>query len=429
MSADVTEHSTSEALPSNAPFLPGNEEMHISPYPPKRTFPKEKRSEMALDYDEPAAKRSRRDSSQVSRRSRSPQPRSPKRDKPMYRERSRSRSRSRSDSRSQSRSSRSHSRHSRERYHQYSRSPEKNRSRRGSSIRERDGPRRDSRDSTPPFQRRRSSGGRGGGTRGPEPRDIRRKADISQEERKRGQRLFGGLFSNLGQPAGRGRPGLGASDARDGRMPIDRRHDRSLQTEEDRQKVAERLAKFDRMRKIEQVKLDEMKMKTMHVNELVIAQSLCTTTKPVLYYRPRNLTEVQEQIIEDQVRSAKRRIEQEKNDFEKQKQTRLAALGVQYTPKTAAPEAPGPDASEDAVNTDRPKQPSNENKDEQEDTDMAPPSPQPNADAMVDEPAGNIQAEETRSSLPVVEDRAGHDLRDDKDKGIMVEHEEDTVIY
>ncbi|CAK7264846.1 hypothetical protein SEPCBS119000_001209 [Sporothrix epigloea] len=71
-------------------------------------------------------------------------------------------------------------------------------------------------------------------------------------------------------------------------------------------------------------------MYALHAKELVLAQSLHTRSKPMLHYRPRKLTKAQEREIEDQVRSSsKRRIKKEIESFEKEKQTRLSALGLQ----------------------------------------------------------------------------------------------------
>lgn len=231
--------------PANAPYQPEDEEMHISPHPPKRPLDGARSPNVGLSYEEAAPKRSLLDTTQGKRRSRSPQAGSPS--KKAYRERSRSRSRDRDRSRS--------------RNQRYTRSPDT---------------RRSQRDSTPPFRRRRSSGASASAViPEPESRDIRRKADISQEERKRGQRLFGGLFNALGQPTARARTrpgpgpgGPGGSTNKQLTIPdrgrlernVDRRQELPQPSEKDRKKETERLAKLERVRKIEQVKFDERKV-------------------------------------------------------------------------------------------------------------------------------------------------------------------------
>jgi len=83
---------------------------------------------------------------------------------------------------------------------------------------------------------------------GPEP--DRRNRNL-QEERKRGQRLFGGLLSTLSQTT--------ANSHQKKRLEIERRQQERAhqQKAEDDKRRAERLAKLDRVRKIEQVDFDE----------------------------------------------------------------------------------------------------------------------------------------------------------------------------
>ncbi|CAK7219669.1 hypothetical protein SCUCBS95973_003896 [Sporothrix curviconia] len=163
----------------------------------------------------------------------------------------------------------------------------------------------------------------------------------------------------------------------------------------------------------------------MHANELVLAQSLRTRSKPALYYRPCSFTEAQKRVVEDQFRSAKRRIEQEEEDFEKEKQTRLAALDVRYSPKPAAPDKNERDAVPEEADSDKPTGSGSL------DTDMAPPPTQQDADAtdaMVDETDEKARPG-PKPGTASSENHAGHEFHDDKDRGIMVETEEDTVIY
>ncbi|CAK7568370.1 MAG: hypothetical protein SEPTF4163_006358 [Sporothrix epigloea] len=137
------------------------------------------------------------------------------------------------------------------------------------------------------------------------------------------------------------------------------------------------MADLERTRKIEQVSMDEQKMHALHVNELNLAQSLRTRSKPTLYYRPRRLTEKQKRVIEDQVRNSKRKIEKDLESFEKEKQVRLAALGVQKSPTFTA--------------------------------------------SKLNEP--NTVSKEVNMDVPAETDDG------DKDRGIIVQSEEDTAIY
>jgi hypothetical protein len=83
-----------------------------------------------------------------------------------------------------------------------------------------------------------------------EPARDRRKASI-QEERKRGQRLFGGLISTLSQTT--------PNDQQKRRQEIERRQQERVKHQKvvDEGKKKERLANLQVIRKTEQIKYDE----------------------------------------------------------------------------------------------------------------------------------------------------------------------------
>lgn len=83
-------------------------------------------------------------------------------------------------------------------------------------------------------------------TSGPPPR-----RNFSLEEKRRGQRLFGGLVSALSRPP--------SSSQQQKRLEIERRQQERAQQRraDDEKRRAEKLEKLERVRKIEQVKLDE----------------------------------------------------------------------------------------------------------------------------------------------------------------------------
>lgn len=74
---------------------------------------------------------------------------------------------------------------------------------------------------------------------------------VSQEEKKRGQRLFGGLLTALSRPA--------SSSQQQKRLDIERRQQEKAQQRraEDDKRRAEKLEKIRRARQVEQIKLDE----------------------------------------------------------------------------------------------------------------------------------------------------------------------------
>ncbi|KAK5664225.1 hypothetical protein OQA88_441 [Cercophora sp. LCS_1] len=146
--------------------------------------------------------------------------------------------------------------------------------------------------------------------------------NFSQEEKKRGQRLFGGLLSTLSQTT--------SNTQQRKRLDIERRqYERAQQQRvEDDRRRADKLAKLNHVRKIEQIKLDEQVMDARHSNMLSLAHSLETRSEPRLYYRPWELTQSEERIVDEQISRAKEIISREREEFESDKQRRLRDLGA-----------------------------------------------------------------------------------------------------
>jgi hypothetical protein len=130
--------------------------------------------------------------------------------------------------------------------------------------------------------------------------------NVSLEEKKRGQRLFGGLVSTLSRTT--------SGSQQQKRLEIERRqHEKAQQRRaEDEKRRAERLEQLKRTRQIEQVKLDErvvsprrhfsarlsrhpadlVQMKTRHSTMLAKAHSLQTRCEPKLV-SPSTLSDLQ----------------------------------------------------------------------------------------------------------------------------------------
>ena len=190
------------------------------------------------------------------------------------------------------------------------------------------------------------------------------------EEKKRGQRLFGGLVSTLNRTV--------SGTQQQKRLEIERRqHEKAQQRRaEDEKRRAERLEQLKRTRQIEQVKLDEravchgrlcrfpfavtrkltlLQMKTRHSAMLAQAHSLRTRSEPKLvsmdparrhcgevnlfpqYYLPWERTKEQEDIISDQIRTAEETIDGERRAFKTRKEQRLRELGVSPPPGSPSP--------------------------------------------------------------------------------------------
>lgn len=111
--------------------------------------------------------------------------------------------------------------------------------------------RHDDRSPVSPTDRRGSETGRRMSSSHGAERDRGRRESYSQEEKKRGRRLFGGLLSTLSQTT--------ANSQQKRRLEIEKKQQEKAvkqKTEDDKRRM-EKLAKLDKVRKIEQVRFDE----------------------------------------------------------------------------------------------------------------------------------------------------------------------------
>ncbi|KAI0013989.1 pinin/SDK/memA/ protein conserved region-domain-containing protein [Xylariaceae sp. FL0662B] len=222
----------------------------------------------------------------------------------------------------------------------------------------------------------------------PTPKDsgTDRRESALQEERKRGKRLFGGLLSTLSQTT--------SSSQQKRRQEIERRQQAKVhqQKAEDEKHREEKLAKLRAVRKVEQLKFDEQVMRTRHSNMLAIARFLETRSRPKIYYLPWDPTEEQEDIIKNQIRDVQDVIDKEVHDFKRRKEQKLKVLGIAVTPPLPEPKETVGKADDDERPTDLPKSNST-----------------------------NRTPSHTR--------QAGHEKESDRADDVMIEEDEDTVIY
>ncbi|KAJ3532907.1 hypothetical protein NM208_g8223 [Fusarium decemcellulare] len=145
--------------------------------------------------------------------------------------------------------------------------------------------------------------------------DADRRRLATQEEKKRGKRLFGGLLSTLSQTTG--------STQQKRRLEIERRQQDRLQ----KQKIV----------------FEEKVMQNKHSKMLAMAQYLRTKSHPQIHYLPWKLTEAQETELDDQVRHAKATIERELEAFKarKERHTRESGQG-RVSPSVAEAPVPTP---------------------------------------------------------------------------------------
>ncbi|CAL3968595.1 unnamed protein product [Diplocarpon coronariae] len=180
----------------------------------------------------------------------------------------------------------------------------------------------------------------------------RRKSSV-QEERKRGQRLFGGLLSTLSQSTPNGQQKR--------RLEIEKRQSERAkqQKDSDEARRRERLADFKMVLKSEQVIYNEAEMRTRHSNLRSIAHFLHTTSEPKIYYAPWKLLPGQEGRIKKQIAVAEATIEHEISQFDlryperpgrKETKTEKADTKPKETPGEPLTESPSVSKVDDTTN-------------------------------------------------------------------------------
>ncbi|KAK6599243.1 hypothetical protein H4I96_08447 [Botrytis cinerea] len=139
-------------------------------------------------------------------------------------------------------------------------------------------------------------------------RPERRRSSV-QEERKRGQRLFGGLLNTLNQSTPNGQQKR--------RQEIEaRQKERAAQRKaEAEDRKIEKAASLKAVRVVEQVKFQEESMRIRHSNMLAMAQFLSTEAEPKLYYKPWQLSPNNEARIKTQIKEVEMLIEEEKSQW------------------------------------------------------------------------------------------------------------------
>ncbi|CAD6505395.1 BgTH12-00886 [Blumeria graminis f. sp. triticale] len=226
------------------------------------------------------------------------------------------------------------------------------------------------------------------------PSEARRQSRVV-EEKKRGQRLFGGLLSTLSQSSPNGQQRR--------RLEIEKRQlERAkIRKVQDNVNKVERIAKLNAARIKEQSKFKKESFQIQKSNMLAMANFLCTKTEPKLYYKPWELLPEQEEEIKSQIASTSAKFKGSEsskdgndqvrlNDGEKLNESSMELVGEPHT------EPPNIAVVADAHNAA---------------TSVIPPT----TNDIVDYPNKDSKAEERE--------------REEHNCEVMVENEEDTVIY
>ncbi|KAL4780161.1 pinin/SDK/memA/ protein conserved region-domain-containing protein [Aspergillus varians] len=238
-----------------------------------------------------------------------------------------------------------------------------------------------------------------------------RKRNGRDEERKRGQRLFGSLLGTLSQSSN--------SAAARRRADIERKQQEKLKLQDEEYGELKKKRREERfaLRKKDQRLYEKETMHTRHANLLATAHFLKTRAEPVLYYKPWQVRAKEEELIRDQIQEAEATIAREVGEFDacNAQEEVQPEIEKQAQPEEA-PEQPESDkdaqgvqgnqsgAQQDTVAT--------ENNHDKGPEEAKPESPSIPSNAV---PASSSQEDVHRGA--------------EDDGGEVVEDNEDTVIY
>ncbi|KAJ5813001.1 Pinin/SDK/MemA protein [Penicillium robsamsonii] len=256
------------------------------------------------------------------------------------------------------------------------------------------------------------------------------------EDRKRGQRLFGGLLGTLSQSS--------SSAAQRRRADIEKKQQEKLKSldAEYGELKKRRKEQRDEIRRREMPLYEREAMQTRHSNMLAMAHFHKTQTKPALYYKPWQPRPGDESAIKQQIEEAEATVAREVAEFE-----------ARYPPEAFAPEQPIQAETQQTEPTQAETKQAGEEqlqKPEEQQTDGRQDQPAPEheadlTDAKSKETAqgasdtvgvdNNEQApdlaktDETTANVEESAVQDQHDAHRDDDGDEVVEDNEDTVIY
>lgn len=231
------------------------------------------------------------------------------------------------------------------------------------------------------------------------------------DEKKRTQRLFGGLLGGLGQT----RP----ANSQAAKRRAEQEERRRQKEQELSERQTERLEVLNVARRKEQRRVDEASMRIKHENMKAMSSFLTTATEPKLYFKPWELLPEQEDQINRQREDIDVQIDQELDDFDQVRQSwqNEDADGHAHHQDTI------PSHAQDTSNgTNHAAKPATESAVVQDQVAVADPETDPElVSATVTESA---EEKEAREQVAEDDDRHIDDTGD-----IVVEADEDTVIY
>ncbi|KAJ5506746.1 Pinin/SDK/MemA protein [Penicillium expansum] len=259
------------------------------------------------------------------------------------------------------------------------------------------------------------------------------------EDRKRGQRLFGGLLGTLSQSS--------SSAAQRRRADIEKKQQEKLKSQDAEygELKKRRKEQRDEIRRRETPLYEREAMQTRHSNMLALAHFHKTQAKPALYYKPWQPRTGDDAAIKQQIEEAEATIAREVAEFE-----------ARYPPEAFAPEQPTqveaqptqptqaetkqqageeqPQKSEEQQRTDdHPDQPSAPEHEadptDSKSKETAQGAPDTVGVDINDQTPDLAKTDETTAKAEESAVQDQHDAHRDDDGGEVVEDNEDTVIY
>ncbi|KAJ5770216.1 uncharacterized protein N7511_002267 [Penicillium nucicola] len=245
-----------------------------------------------------------------------------------------------------------------------------------------------------------------------------------EEDRKRGQRLFGGLLGTLSQSS--------SSAASKRRADIERKQQDKLKSQDLQYDELKKQRKEQReaLRRKETPLYEREAMEVRHANIIAMAHFLKTRAVPVLYYKPWQSRPGDESVIQKQIEEARATVAREVADFE-----------ARYPPEAFAPQSDNNSKEEPAT---KQEEPQDEKKlqlsntldqpgapDPVDSKESGPKEPTQDASETVKADTKEKDAESVTMNGSASVDTAVHDQSDahHDDGGEVVEDNEDTVIY
>ncbi|KAG9555283.1 hypothetical protein KCU71_g9919, partial [Aureobasidium melanogenum] len=233
------------------------------------------------------------------------------------------------------------------------------------------------------------------------------------DEKKRTQRLFGGLLGGLGQTR--------SVNSQAAKRRAEQEERRRQKEQELSERQTERLELLNVARRKEQRRVDEASMRIKHESMKAMSNFLATSTEPKLYFKPWELLPEQEDQINRQREDVDVQIDQELDDFDQVRQRWQNEDANGHTDHNAST-----DEQEASSGTNHAAESTTEPPNDQDQGAIVDPETEPASMSAI--AIESTEDEQAREQVADDADRQRKESIDDTGD-IVVEADEDTVIY